>query len=49
MEGIFAEARIPAEIERVRDVVKLVPDGPDRRFETLARAVSRPTRLPAPW
>ncbi len=39
-EGIFSEAGIPAEIERVRDLVKLVPDGPDRRFETLARAVS---------
>lgn len=39
-EGIFAEAGIPAEIERVRELVKLVPDGPDRRFETLARAVS---------
>lgn len=39
-EGIFAEAGIPAEIEHVRDLVKLVPDGPDRRFETLARAVS---------
>ncbi len=39
-EGVFAEAGIPAEIERVRDLVKLVPNGPDRRFETLARAVS---------
>lgn len=39
-EGIFAEAGIPAEIERVRELVKLVPNGPDRRFETLARAVS---------
>ncbi|MEI6303493.1 MAG: SNF2-related protein [Betaproteobacteria bacterium] len=39
-EGIFAEAGIPEEIDRVRDLVALVPDGPDRRFETLARAVS---------
>ena len=49
MKGIFAEPRIPAEIERVHDLVKRVPHGPDRRFETLARAVSRPIRLPAPW
>ena len=49
MEGIFAEPRIPAEIERVRDLVNFLPYGPDRRFETLARAVSMPTRLPAPW
>lgn len=46
-EGIFAEAGIPAEIERVRDLVKLVPDGPDRRFETLARAVSSLRRAEA--
>jgi superfamily II DNA or RNA helicase len=39
-ESAFAEAGIPAEIERVRELVKLVPDGPDRRFETLARAIS---------
>ena len=39
-EGIFAEAGIPEEIERVRQLVTLVPDGPDRRFETLARAIS---------
>lgn len=39
-EGIYAEADIPQEIDRVRELVKLVPDGPDRRFETLARAVS---------
>ena len=39
-DGVFAEAGIPEEIERVRQLVELVPDGPDRRFETLARAVS---------
>jgi superfamily II DNA or RNA helicase len=39
-EGVYAEANIPQEIDRVRDLVALVPEGPDRRFETLARAVS---------
>ena len=39
-EGVYAEADIPQEVERVRELVKLVPDGTDRRFETLARAVS---------
>jgi superfamily II DNA or RNA helicase len=39
-EGIYAEADIPQEIDRVRELVNLVPDGTDRRFETLARAVS---------
>ena len=37
---MYAESNIPQEIDRVRDLVKLVPQGPDRRFETLARAVS---------
>ena len=39
-EAVYAEADIPQEIERVRELVKLVPEGTDRRFETLARAVS---------
>lgn len=39
-EGVYAEADIPREIDRVRELVKLVPEGTDRRFETLARAVS---------
>ncbi|MBI5901621.1 MAG: DEAD/DEAH box helicase family protein [Rhodocyclales bacterium] len=39
-EGVYAEADIPEEIDRVRELVKLVPEGTDRRFETLARAVS---------
>ncbi|MGQ0652821.1 MAG: DEAD/DEAH box helicase [Betaproteobacteria bacterium] len=39
-EGVYAEADIPQEVDRVRELVKLVPEGTDRRFETLARAVS---------
>ena len=39
-EGVFAESDIPDEIRKVRDLIAQVPEGPDRRFETLIRAVS---------
>ena len=39
-EGIYAETDIPEEIPTVRQLIELVPRGPDRRFETLVRAVS---------
>ncbi len=43
-EGIFAESDIPDEIRKVRDLIATVPDGSDRRFETLVRAISDLTR-----
>ena len=43
-EGLYAETGIPEEIPIVRQLVELVPRGPDRRFETLVRAVSDLTR-----
>lgn len=43
-EGIFSESNIPDEIPKVRDLIAHVPDGPDRRFETLVRAISDLTR-----
>ena len=43
-EGVFAEADIPHEIEKVRELISLVPTGPDRRFDTLTRAVSELSR-----
>ena len=43
-EGLYAETGIPEEIPTVRQLVELVPQGPDRRFETLVRAVSDLTR-----
>ncbi len=43
-EGVFAESNIPDEIPKVRDLIANVPDGPDRRFETLVRAISDLTR-----
>ena len=43
-EGLYAETGIPEEIPTVRQLVELVPRGPDRRFETLVRAVSDLTR-----
>ena len=43
-DGVFAEADIPNEIEKVRDLITLVPEGRDRRFDTLVRAVSELSR-----
>lgn len=43
-EGVFAESNIPDEIPKVSDLIAHVPDGPDRRFETLVRAISDLTR-----
>lgn len=39
-DGVFAEADIPNEIEKVRELIGLVPLGTDRRFDTLLRAIS---------
>ena len=39
-EGVYADADIPQEIEKVRELISLVPEGPDRRFDTLLRALS---------
>jgi superfamily II DNA or RNA helicase len=38
-EGVFADADIPDEAGKVRDLIKLVPDGADRKFVTLTRAI----------
>ncbi len=38
-EGVFADADIPDEAEKVRGLIKLVPDGADRKFVTLTRAI----------
>ena len=46
-DGVFAEADIPNEIGKVRELIALVPDGRDRRFDTLVRAVSDLTRANA--
>ncbi len=43
-EGIAAEADIPHEAPRVRELIKLVPDGTDRKFETLLRAIDQVRR-----
>lgn len=43
-EGVFVKSDIPDEIPKVRDLIAKLPDGPDRRFETLVRAVSDLTR-----
>ncbi len=38
-EGLYAETDIPDEIEKVRSLLNLIPDGVDRKFETLTRAI----------
>jgi superfamily II DNA or RNA helicase len=40
-EGITADADIPDEAPRVRDLIGLVPEGTDRKFETLIRAIEQ--------
>jgi SNF2 family DNA or RNA helicase len=43
-EGVYAEADIPQETEKVRELIRLVPKGTDRRFDTLVRAISELSR-----
>lgn len=43
-EGISAEADIPYEAPRVRELITLVPAGRDRKFETLIRAIEQVRR-----
>jgi superfamily II DNA or RNA helicase len=38
-EAIFSDVEIPGEIHKVRELVKLVPEGTDRKFDTLTRAI----------
>ncbi|MEA1928428.1 MAG: helicase-related protein, partial [Candidatus Auribacterota bacterium] len=38
-EGIFSDATIPDEAEKVKKLIDLVPPGPDRKFTTLIRAI----------
>jgi superfamily II DNA or RNA helicase len=38
-EGIYASAEIPDEIQRVRDLLDLIPESVDRKFDTLIRAI----------
>ena len=44
-DGVFSEADIPNEIEKVRELISLIPEGTDRRFDTLVRAISDLSRL----
>jgi len=40
-EGVFADAEIPDETVRVRELVKLVPEGTDRKFDRLLAVISQ--------
>lgn len=38
-DGVFADADIPGEADKVRDLIELVPEGHDRKYITLTRAI----------
>lgn len=40
-EGIYAESDIPNEADKVRELIRLVPEGTDRKFDTLLRAMEQ--------
>ena len=41
MEGIYTDVSIPYEIEKVRELIITAPDGTDRKFDTLIRAIEQ--------
>jgi superfamily II DNA or RNA helicase len=40
-EAIYADADIPDELGKVRELIRLVPEGTDRKFDTLIRAIEQ--------
>jgi SNF2 family DNA or RNA helicase len=40
-EAMYAEANIPNEVDKVRQLIRLIPDGTDRKFDTLVRAIEQ--------
>jgi SNF2 family DNA or RNA helicase len=40
-EGLYAETDIPNESSKVRELLRAVPDGTDRKFDTLVRAIQQ--------
>lgn len=44
-EAVFSEAEIPDEPARLRKLIALVPDGTDRKFDTLVRAIEQLLRV----
>lgn len=38
-DAVYIDANIPNEIGKVRELVRLVPEGTDRKFDTLVRAI----------
>jgi len=38
---IYSDLELPDEAGKVRDLIRLVPDGTDRKFDTLARAIEQ--------
>lgn len=44
-EAVYADTEIPGEAARVRSLIRLVPDGTDRKFDTLIRAIEDLRRI----
>lgn len=44
-DAIYSEAVIPDEPQKVRELIKVAPVGPDRKFDTLIRAIEQVKRL----
>jgi len=40
-EGIYAETAIPNEVDKVRELLNRVPEGRDRKFDTMVRAIEQ--------
>jgi superfamily II DNA or RNA helicase len=40
-EGIYADTDIPGEADKVRQLIRLVPEGTDRKFDTLLRGIEQ--------
>lgn len=40
-EGLYADTNIPDEPSKVRELLRAVPDGTDRKFDTLVRAIEQ--------
>jgi len=40
-DAMYADANIPHEIDKVRQLLHLVPDGTDRKFDTLVHAIEQ--------
>lgn len=40
-DAIYLDASIPDEVSKVRELIRIVPDGTDRKFDTMVRAIEQ--------